>query len=107
MFDTQTSLPESARDEQMLIRRRNTAAGLAHSLRTCGLSQMPNYLPDLPHLPLPLCLVAGQRDERFVELARRMSAVLPQSSVHLMPGCGHNVLLEAPAALAALIQTRP
>lgn len=105
LFATQTELPPAILLEQTQIRRRNTAHGLAFSLRTCGLGRMPNYNQYLHNVDVPIQLVAGERDERFVGLARAMSSVLPRASVHVIPGCGHNVPLEAPAALAALIQT--
>lgn len=104
LFDSQAALPETTRRAQALLRRANTAQGLALSLRTCGLGQMPNYTSRLSTLCLPLQLVVGERDERFVGLSERLSRVLTNASLHLVPACGHNVPLEAPAALAALIQ---
>lgn len=104
LFDTQNRLPEATRQAQTLLRKRNTAFGLAFSLRTCGLAQMPNYTAPLSSLRLPLQLVVGERDARFVALSQRLSRVLTNASLHLVPDCGHNVPLEAPAALAALIQ---
>ena len=104
LFASQTRLTPAVLAEQATIRRRNTASGLASSLRTCGLAQMPDYWEHLATLNHPIRLVVGQHDQRFIEIAQHMSATLPNASVELVPGCGHNVPLEAPAALAALIQ---
>jgi 2-succinyl-6-hydroxy-2,4-cyclohexadiene-1-carboxylate synthase len=105
LFHTQKRLPVAALQEQATLRRRNTASGLALSLRTCGLAQMPDYSPYLPTLTQPIRLVVGQNDERFLHLAERMCQLLPRATVALVPGCGHNVPLEAPATLSTLIQS--
>jgi 2-succinyl-6-hydroxy-2,4-cyclohexadiene-1-carboxylate synthase len=104
LFRTQAHLPDAVLRSQAELRRQNTANGLAHSLRTCGLGQMPNYLESLSSVDLPVHLVAGALDQRFVELAQQMALSLSQSSIHIVADCGHNVPLEAPAALARLIE---
>lgn len=107
LFSTQTTLPASVLRAQANVRRRNTAFGLAFSLRSCSLARMPNYLPRLPSVAFPVHLVAGELDTRFVGLAHHMSSMIPCATLHVVPGCGHNVLLEAPAVIAALIQSAP
>jgi 2-succinyl-6-hydroxy-2,4-cyclohexadiene-1-carboxylate synthase len=104
LFASQKQLAPAVLVEQATIRRRNTASGLASSLKTCGLAQMPDYWEHLASLTHPIRLVVGQHDQRFVEIAQHMCTALPNASVELVQGCGHNVPLEAPAALAALIQ---
>lgn len=107
LFDTQRSLPESIRAEQDAARRTHTAEGLALSLRRTGLAEMPNYTPRLASVETPMHLVVGERDLKFRQIAERMAALMPAAELAVVPGVGHNVPLEAPQALAALLDALP
>ena len=49
--------------------------------------------------------MAGERDPKCTGLARRMAAAIgPAARVAIVPGAGHAVHLERPAATAALIE---
>ena len=66
---------------------------------------MPSAWDALTRLPMPVQLVVGGEDPKFCALAKRMLAHLREGTLHVVPGCGHNVPLEAPAQLAALLRT--
>jgi 2-succinyl-6-hydroxy-2,4-cyclohexadiene-1-carboxylate synthase len=103
LFATQARLPAAARAAQDAVRRRHSARGLAWALRSLGLAQMPDYWPALGRIPLPVRLVVGALDEKFVALGERATRLLPRAQLVRVPDVGHNVLLEAPDALAALL----
>jgi 2-succinyl-6-hydroxy-2,4-cyclohexadiene-1-carboxylate synthase len=84
-------------------RLRNTAAGLAAALRGLGTGAMPSLWGRLGELALPVELVVGERDEKFGAIAERMAAELTDVRVHVVPGAGHAVHLEAPEAVAEVI----
>jgi pimeloyl-ACP methyl ester carboxylesterase len=48
-------------------------------------------------------LVAGDRDPKYVDLARRMAERIAGAEVVVVPGAGHAVHLEDPDAVAALL----
>lgn len=77
--------------------------GLAAALRGLGTGVMEPLWEHLPELRMPVTLIAGERDAKFREVAERMAAAISQAEVRLVPGAGHAVQLEAPAALAALL----
>ena len=58
---------------------------------------------DIGGKKLPVRLVVGELDPKFTALAEEAAALLPRATVVRVPGVGHNVLLEAPAALCALL----
>jgi 2-succinyl-6-hydroxy-2,4-cyclohexadiene-1-carboxylate synthase len=60
----------------------------------------------LEGIRVPVDLVAGGLDPTYCEIARRMAARLPRARVAIIDGAGHNVLLERPDALAALLEER-
>jgi pimeloyl-ACP methyl ester carboxylesterase len=57
----------------------------------------------LGELRMPVLVLAGERDAKFTALARRLAAALPAARLRLVPGAGHALPLEAPAAVAAAI----
>lgn len=104
LFETQARLPRDVLDHQRGIRRSHDPRGLARSLRVAGLARMPDYRPRLDRMTVPIRLVVGERDARFRALADEMAARLPAASLTLVPDAGHNVILERPAEIAALIR---
>lgn len=91
-----------------LVRRRaerlaHTARGLSHALAVLGLAAMPSTRPALAGIRVPVTLVAGGQDAKFLALARDLAAHMPAARVVEVPGTGHDVVLEAPEALVPLL----
>ncbi len=86
-------------------RLRSTPAGLARSLRGLGTGALPPLWERLPELRMPVTLITGERDAKFTAIAAEMAARLPDARQLIVPGAGHAVHLEAPAAVAAIIDT--
>jgi pimeloyl-ACP methyl ester carboxylesterase len=54
--------------------------------------------------PLPVLVVAGADDAKFVAAAVRLAAGIgPSATLAVVPGAGHTVHLEAPDPFAALL----
>jgi 2-succinyl-6-hydroxy-2,4-cyclohexadiene-1-carboxylate synthase len=82
-------------------RLRNTAEGLASSLRLAGTGAQEPVWERLPTLQMPVLCLAGARDERFTEVATRMAAAIgPNAATDTIAGAGHAAHLEAPDAFA-------
>lgn len=107
LFESQRHLPAAELEAQHRLRRMHTAAGLAYSLRHTGLGTMPDYTPRLSEIGARLHLVVGERDPKFRAIAEHMQTAVPQATLAVIPAVGHNVPLEAPAALAALLDALP
>lgn len=84
-------------------RRSQSPAGLAAALRGLGTGVMEPLWERLPRLAIPVALIVGERDAKFRAIAERMADALPDAEVHVVPGAGHAVQLEAPEAVAALL----
>jgi 2-succinyl-6-hydroxy-2,4-cyclohexadiene-1-carboxylate synthase len=54
---------------------------------------------------MPVLVVAGERDEKFTEIGRRMADLIADASFTLIEGAGHAVHLERPAQTCAAIVT--
>jgi 2-succinyl-6-hydroxy-2,4-cyclohexadiene-1-carboxylate synthase len=103
LFETQTCLPPERLERQRAIRLRHDARGLAAALRSLGLAAMPDYRPALPGITVPVRLLVGERDEKFLAIARDMERDLPRGALIVAPGAGHNVILERPELVAGLL----
>jgi 2-succinyl-6-hydroxy-2,4-cyclohexadiene-1-carboxylate synthase len=84
-------------------RMRNTAPGLAAALRGLGTGVMPPAWSQLGGLAMPVTLVVGEHDSKFVAIARRMERLIPRARVAEVPSVGHAVALEAPRVVAELL----
>ncbi len=90
-------------DPDLDDRRRNTVAGLAASLRLAGTGTQQPLWARLPDLDVPVLLVAGADDLKFVAAAERMSGLLPRPTLEVIAGAGHTAHLEQPAAFLAVL----
>lgn len=104
LFQSQRELPAEARDAQREVRLGHDAEGLARSLEALGLAEMRDVRPELGSLELPIQLVAGSLDFKFCEIARMLAAESDRIDLQIVDGVGHNVVLEAPAQVAAILR---
>jgi 2-succinyl-6-hydroxy-2,4-cyclohexadiene-1-carboxylate synthase len=84
-------------------RLRNDLGGLAASLRGIGTGVMAPVWERLGELSMPVAVLAGARDAKFVALAQRLAAALPEGRLTIVAGAGHALTLEAPDAVAAAL----
>ncbi|MCP5033337.1 MAG: alpha/beta fold hydrolase, partial [Actinomycetia bacterium] len=76
-------------------RLQNRPEGLAASLRHCGTGNQEPLWSRLDELTMPVLVLAGDRDTKFTELGKRLTAHLPQAELVLLPAT-HPVHLESP-----------
>lgn len=106
LFATQARLPESKRSAERAARLAHNPAGLLLALSTLGLGRMPDYSAALERVRLPVDLLIGEEDEKFRAIAERLARALPEARITRVRGAGHNLILEAPRAVAARVQAR-
>ena len=84
-------------------RLRNGVAGLSAALRGMGTGTMDPRWDRLGQLSMPVVVVVGERDLRFRAIGERIAAGVRNGRLVIVPGAGHAVHLEAPAAVAEAI----
>ena len=84
-------------------RRRNTAAGLVSSLRMAGTGAEPAVWDRLGELSMPVLVIAGALDAKFVALAEQLAASIPNATLAVVPDAGHAVHLERPAEVLRVV----
>jgi len=92
--------PERAGLDQ---RQANTVATLTHQLRLLGQGAQPSNWGRLGELRMPVLLIVGALDTKYVDIARRMADAIPDARVEVLPGAGHACHLEHPDAVAHLL----
>jgi 2-succinyl-6-hydroxy-2,4-cyclohexadiene-1-carboxylate synthase len=102
LFATQQDLSPETLARQRAARLAHHPDRLAWGLEAASLANMPNYRAAIAATTKPLCFLTGARDRRFSALAA--AVVRPPLVTHdIIAGAGHNLLLEAPAAVAAAL----
>ena len=84
-------------------RLRNSAPGLASSLRLAGLGTQEPLWDRLRGLAMPVLVIAGADDPRFVAHGLRLARSAPHAVLAVVPGAGHAAHLHAPALTARLV----
>jgi 2-succinyl-6-hydroxy-2,4-cyclohexadiene-1-carboxylate synthase len=96
------SLPHDAAgiDER---RATNTVDRLTHQLVALGQGTQPDNWPRLGELSMPVLLIAGELDPKYIDIAHRMGDAIANARVAIIDGAGHACHLERPEAVAQLI----
>jgi 2-succinyl-6-hydroxy-2,4-cyclohexadiene-1-carboxylate synthase len=85
-------------------RLRNTAAGLASSLRLCGTGTQIPLWDRLATMGTPVLALAGADDTRFASHALRVARLVPHGVASLVPGGGHAVHLAQPEQTGRIVR---
>jgi 2-succinyl-6-hydroxy-2,4-cyclohexadiene-1-carboxylate synthase len=91
-------------NNQRAERLTNTADGLIRSLTLCGTGAQESFWSRLGELKMPVLLIVGESDQKFVDLNQEMkNAIGSNAQLEIVPGVGHSVPLEDPECVARLI----
>lgn len=91
---------EAARSDRLS----NDPVHVAAALRGIGTGAMAPLWGRLGELgDMPVSVLAGEHDAKYVALGERLTQALPNAELTVVPGAGHALPLEAPAAVAAVL----
>jgi 2-succinyl-6-hydroxy-2,4-cyclohexadiene-1-carboxylate synthase len=96
IWESQRSLPDEDSRLQRDIRLGNSAVGLANSLRGMGQGSQTSYWERLGEFDVPVLLIAGALDRKYVGIAGQMGVRFVDATLSVVPGAGHAVHLERP-----------
>ena len=84
-------------------RLRNTALGLAASLRLTGTGAQDNLWDRLGEMTMPVLVMAGEHDAKFTDIGHRMvDSIGANATFATVPNAGHAAHLEQPPAFLAV-----
>jgi 2-succinyl-6-hydroxy-2,4-cyclohexadiene-1-carboxylate synthase len=89
----------------ILARRlQNNPTELAKSLRWMGTGNQPPLWDKLSASEIPLLLLVGELDEKFIKINREMANLCAGARLEIVPGCGHNIHVENPQNWVQVVQ---
>ena len=84
-------------------RAHNTVERLTSQLRVLGQGAQPSNWERLGELRMPVLLIVGGLDHKYVDIARRMAERIPHARVEVLDGAGYACHLEQPERVAHLV----
>jgi len=93
-----------ASPDDLADRHRNTAEGLAGSLRMAGTGSQGSLWARLRELNMPVLAMAGALDTKFAAIAQQLAEAVPDGSFTEIAGAAHAAHLQQPEATLAALQ---
>jgi 2-succinyl-6-hydroxy-2,4-cyclohexadiene-1-carboxylate synthase len=100
LFASQAALPAEVLARQRRERCEHEPAAIAWAMRALGLGRMPPLWDALAGARVPIVALAGALDAKLAAVAGEMARTTARARRLVVPGAGHNVVLEAPSELA-------
>jgi 2-succinyl-6-hydroxy-2,4-cyclohexadiene-1-carboxylate synthase len=97
-------LPEAKRERRRALRLGHTVRGIGNALGALGLAAMPSLWDAIPHIRVPVRLLAGASDPKYCALARDACRRNAAWSFEVVDGAAHDVGLEVPAAVLSALK---
>ncbi|WP_381418640.1 2-succinyl-6-hydroxy-2,4-cyclohexadiene-1-carboxylate synthase [Staphylococcus hyicus] len=94
LFQSQRFLSDIEKQRIRQMRLRQSPSRLAKALRDYGTGIMPNLWNELNILQIPVQLIVGEWDEKFVSIAQKMKEQLPYARLEIVSQVGHTVHVE-------------
>lgn len=104
LFASQAMVEPARLAERRRARRLHDSLSLAQSLDALSLGRMPDLRCGIATYEGPLRFVVGEHDSKFVAFAAEGAALGRRSKATIVSGVGHDVLLERPDAVDAMLQ---
>lgn len=104
LFHSQKKMPEERQAKVRRERLHQRKEGLANSLRGIGTGSQPPNWERLPQLALPVCLLTGSEDDKFIEIADEMEKLLPNACRATIKDAGHAIHVEKPVQFATMVK---
>ncbi|MFG6117529.1 2-succinyl-6-hydroxy-2,4-cyclohexadiene-1-carboxylate synthase [Halobacillus sp. MO56] len=104
LFDSQRLLPDNIQAAIREERLSQSVDGLALSLRGMGTGTQPSWWEKLFQLTLPVQLVVGAWDKKFLAINQAMEKTLPQAKLNVVKEAGHAVHVEHPEFFAEIVR---
>jgi 2-succinyl-6-hydroxy-2,4-cyclohexadiene-1-carboxylate synthase len=96
LFASQARVDPMALRRQREIRLANDGVGLAAALRKLGTGSLPSLWGSLPQVAVPVLIIVGALDAKFMDIGERMADALPHARLVVVSNTGHCVHLERP-----------
>lgn len=104
LFESQKHLSAEKRQEIRASRLENKQEGLAESLRYMGTGIQTSYWEHLKTLHIPVLLLTGEWDRKFINIANEMEKLLPNAVHQNILQAGHAIQVEQPEKFDTMVR---
>ncbi|QZZ02859.1 2-succinyl-6-hydroxy-2,4-cyclohexadiene-1-carboxylate synthase [Staphylococcus arlettae] len=94
LFYTQYELEKPIRKRIRNMRMNQDPYKLAKALRDYGSGYMPSLWSEITHIDIPVAILAGALDQKFVAIGNKMTNLIPRSKFYEVPHVGHTIHVE-------------
>ena len=70
---------------------------LSHSMRSL------DFTPQLNRVTCPVTIVCGEKDSANLKASKKLNELLPQATLQIVPGAGHEINKDAPEVIADIL----
>ena len=84
--------------------KQNDPRWMAKVIRELSPGAQSPLWDSLPMLSFPVLLIAGAKDEKYVQVIHKMSERIPSAQKNIVPDAGHNVHAERPNKYVSLLK---
>lgn len=104
LFETQQTLPQVIKQQIRHERRSQSAHQLACSLRAMGTGAQPSWWKKINDLKMPILLLVGALDAKFVAINHLMAKRMDTSHIHEVENSGHAIHVEQPDKFGKIVK---
>jgi len=104
LFETQKKLLPEIQDAIRRERLNQSVTGLANSLLAIGTGSQPSYWNQLQYIERPVFLLTGEKDKKFVNIAREMEKCIPEVVHTTISNAGHAIHVEKSSLFATMVR---
>lgn len=94
LFDSQKNLSKKQQEAVRMERLSQTAQGLTQSLHAMGTGAQPSWWGMLHQIMIPVLLLVGAYDSKFIQINSGMKDLLPNSHFEVIEDAGHAIHVE-------------
>lgn len=105
LFHTQKNLPDSVKEKIRRERLNQNESGLSESLRYMGTGVQPSWWERLGSLLIPVLLIVGEHDLKFVKINEEMKNLFPFAELKRVEDAGHAIHIEKPDIFKKLVSS--
>jgi len=104
LFNSQKRLSAEVQSVVREERLSQNVTGLANSLIGIGTGTQPSYWDKLHTVNIPILLITGEIDTKFVNIAQEMMKYLPLAKHRTIKDAGHAIHVEKPTLFATMVK---
>ncbi|MCZ2260707.1 2-succinyl-6-hydroxy-2,4-cyclohexadiene-1-carboxylate synthase [Sporosarcina sp. G11-34] len=104
LFNSQKRLSAEVQSAVREERLSQNVTGLANSLIGIGTGTQPSYWDKLQTINIPILLITGEIDTKFVNIAQEMMKYLPLAKHRTIKDTGHAIHVEKPTLFATMVK---